>query len=93
MYNFISKFLDLCCYTFQQLSEIANIVSEIKWKPLKLQFTEMVCNKDSLYAILDKETDDMMKEFVSKIENEMRRRGIPVYSPRSSQQPVNYIYN
>lgn len=44
-----------------------------------------------MYAILDQETDDKMKRFVLNIENEMRRKGIPVHSPRSSQQPVSQI--
>jgi hypothetical protein len=69
---------------------LGEILGKLKFEPFKMKYSGVVCNNNSIYAVLDEETDKLMKLFAEKIETLMQQNGIPVHWPRSRQQPVGY---
>lgn len=85
-----------CCYNAFTYAKIAEVLATIKWRPIPLTFSKVVCNWEdgkravaSLVILLSPESESLLQDYVARIETELVQRGIPVRKPRSRMEPFH----
>jgi hypothetical protein len=75
---------DFCCYTDDQLLQIAGIIADMEWHPLNVTFKNVTCNWDetdpdvvSLIVLVDENSQKELAAFVDRIEKQMIANGTP----------------
>ena len=74
-----------CCYSKGELAAIAQALETVKWAPVEVTFTRVVCAASEFVALADPVAQGQLFGIVSAFEEAMAAAGIPVHRFRASQ--------
>ena len=79
------SFQYLCCYNKTELAGIAKAIQGVKWAPISVTFTRIVCAGSEFVALASPTSQGQLFAVVSAFEEAMARAGFPVHRFRASQ--------
>lgn len=79
------SFQYLCCYNKTELAGISKAIQSVKWAPIPVTFTRIVCAGSEFVALASPASQGQLFSVVSAFEEAMARAGFPVHRFRASQ--------
>jgi hypothetical protein len=79
------SFQYLCCYNTTELAAIATAIAAVRWTPIDVTFTRIVCAASEFVALADPVSQGQLFGIVSQFEEAIADAGLPVYQFRAEQ--------
>ena len=79
------SFQYLCCYNKTELAGIARAIRSVKWEPIPVTFTQIVCSASEFVALASPKSQGQLFGVVSALEEAMAAAGYPVHRFRAAQ--------
>ena len=84
------SFQYLCCYNKTELQLIARALSTVRWQPVPVRFSRVVCAADMVIALADPSSQGALFSVVSAFEEAADRAGVPIHTRfRAEQAPFH----
>ena len=84
------SFQYLCCYNNTELRRISKAMATVRWRPIPVRFSRVVCAASMALALADPSSQAALFGVVSAIEEAMAAAGLPVRGRfRAAQAPFH----
>jgi hypothetical protein len=84
------SFQYLCCYNRTELSRVESVMAAVRWQPVKVRFTRIVCAASMALGLADPAAQGALFGVVSTIEEALATTGLGVRVRfRSEQAPFH----